>query len=160
MVAKTPLYGLPYIEPTDKPKDIAAQEKEAMLRIEQILASQGRPPLASELVDLVKRINSLENNPPATWEEFGGVNGAIPAGAKILSYRGATTLTKNSAGVASFVYPKAFPNQVLGIQTATIQYAAVPAVVDSGNITKSAANLVWVGAGAGPVKFSWMLWGY
>jgi len=60
MVSRTPLYGLPYIDPTDRPREIAAQEKAAMLLVEQILANQGRPPLASELVDLVKRIVKLE----------------------------------------------------------------------------------------------------
>ena len=60
MTRKTPLYGLPALDGTDKPKEYPQQSWDFALLMEAILSNQGQTPLASELVDLVKRLNKLE----------------------------------------------------------------------------------------------------
>jgi len=71
MPRTTPLYQLPALAPTDKARDIAEIDWANAQRIEQILANEGRPPLASELVDLIKRLNALETAPKGRAQQGG-----------------------------------------------------------------------------------------
>lgn len=74
MPRTTPLYGLPALSPDDRARDIADIDWQNAQRIEQILANEGRPPLASELVDLIKRLSALENAPKGRAQQGGIVS--------------------------------------------------------------------------------------
>ncbi|MET3449803.1 hypothetical protein [Curtobacterium sp. 1544] len=73
MTRYTPLYGLPALEPSTPVRNIADVDWQNAQRIEQILANEGRPPLASELVDLIKRLNALETAPKGRAQQGGVV---------------------------------------------------------------------------------------
>lgn len=98
--------------------------------------------------------------PVSGTKYFSGIQGTPPAGATIVEMKGYGDLTKDSAGIALFTYPEAFPNAIGGISVLTLQYAAVQPVINSGKISKSQAELIWVGAGSGRVTFSWSAWGW
>lgn len=60
MVRYTPLYQLPALSPTDRARQIADIDWANAQAIEAILANQGQPPLNSDLVSLVTRLNAIE----------------------------------------------------------------------------------------------------
>lgn len=92
--------------------------------------------------------------------DHSGVNGAIPANVTMLTRRGFGTVTRASNGVALYTFPIAFPTQIAGFSALTVSGSGTPPVVNSSNISRTAVELIWVGAGAGTSTFSWTAWGY
>jgi len=56
----TPLYRLPALDVTDRARSIADIDWQNAQVIEAILRNQGQPPLGSDLVSLITRLNTLE----------------------------------------------------------------------------------------------------
>ncbi|QXG07718.1 hypothetical protein [Curtobacterium phage Penoan] len=60
IVKTTPVYGIPYVEDSDLPRDFPGVSRQQAEQIEDALISKGALPLDSQIVDLLSRLNAID----------------------------------------------------------------------------------------------------
>lgn len=168
MPGSTPLYKLPFVIPADGLATLPTTDRSRAEMIEAVLKNRGQPPLGSSLVDLIERMNELEDAQTTRTDiatsagssTASGVSAGPAAGTLIIRKIQRVVNVTDIYGCVYVGFTSPFPTACAHVSITMIDddsgpTAGTPIVGAQQPLTKAGFSVGWSGRGQKTTRFTY-----